>query len=415
MDEFSVKLSGLKVAASESKMIETTLAHAATRIGNVQRGLRMNMSASSRVKASLEAVRNELSEQAETVKGLRMALEDIEKLYAQTEFCFFYVGGIGDWWSPIYAPLIGGTIDSGPSYSALLSPSPQIAAILAGYSAKELKDETNIKIKLWEDKENESKIGVYYDSQKKKWVQKEYDEDEDDEIKLRPEDVTLYSVTAKKEVSAWHGEVSGQTDWSNYKGSMDIFKGEAWASGKLTAGYMGGTIGFGLSAFDASAEGQLGNDILGIHGKTEVEVGKIEGKVEGRVGWVDEDGNFDPSAKIGVEAEALLASVSGTVGLDVLGTDIDVEGKVGVGLGFKAETGYADGKLSLELGGYIGIGGDVSLEIDVSGTVDAIVEFASNVESAAEAAGEFIGDVAEAGADFLEEAGDALEWLCFWR
>ena len=69
-----------------------------------------------------------------------------------------------------------------------------------------------------------------------------------------------------------------------------------------------------------------------------------------------------------------MGEVSGAAGVKVLGTDVGLKGSVGVGAGIHANAGFQDGKLSVDVGAYVGVGGSVSLEIDVSGTVEAVCD-----------------------------------------
>ena len=62
----------------------------------------------------------------------------------------------------------------------------------------------------------------------------------------------------------------------------------------------------------------------------------------------------------------------------MLGTDVGVTGSLKVGVGAHAEVGYTDGKLKVDIGAAVGVGFDLGFEVDVSGTVDAVVDVATS-------------------------------------
>lgn len=77
----------------------------------------------------------------------------------------------------------------------------------------------------------------------------------------------------------------------------------------------------------------------------------------------------------------MLIEASATAGATIAGTSVNAKGSVKVGIGAHADVGYSDGVLSLDIGASLGIGVGVSLEIDFSGTVDAVADFAGNAWS----------------------------------
>jgi hypothetical protein len=78
--------------------------------------------------------------------------------------------------------------------------------------------------------------------------------------------------------------------------------------------------------------------------------------------------------KVGASAEAIAGEISGKVGAKVLGTDVGVSGSLNYGVGAHANIGFSDGKLSLDVGATLGVGASVKLDIDVSGTVNAVCD-----------------------------------------
>lgn len=134
----------------------------------------------------------------------------------------------------------------------------------------------------------------------------------------------------------------------------------------------GTSLGFTMSALSVEAEQQLGNSVLGCYTKSEIEVGKAEVKGEGVIGLRDAEGKINPTIHAKASAEAIAAEASIKGGVKVAGTDVGVKASVNVGIGAHAEAGYKDGKFSLDIGASVGIGGSVKLEIDMSGTIEAV-------------------------------------------
>lgn len=83
------------------------------------------------------------------------------------------------------------------------------------------------------------------------------------------------------------------------------------------------------------------------------------------------DGGLVASGAVG--AEANVAKVEGAVG----GTGAGVGVKVGVGATCKA--GYKNGVVKLEVGAALGIGGSVSVELDVGSVASKVVNGCKSV------------------------------------
>jgi hypothetical protein len=113
-------------------------------------------------------------------------------------------------------------------------------------------------------------------------------------------------------------------------------------------------------------------DDFGVQGSVSSDIGAVEAKVEISSALFDEDGNFSPELKASASAEAIAAQADASAGITVAGIEANVTGKIGVGIGAHADAGYADGKLTLEVGAYVGVGGSVGIEVDVGAAVDAV-------------------------------------------
>ncbi|MDO5415627.1 MAG: hypothetical protein Q4F29_00385 [Lachnospiraceae bacterium] len=155
---------------------------------------------------------------------------------------------------------------------------------------------------------------------------------------------------------------------------------------------IGGSIGGSVTAFTAEEEAALGNDMLGGYAKSTQTLGRAGVEAEGSVGFYDKNGKFNPSAYAGASAEAIGGEITGEAGVKVLGTDVGVSGSLNYGLGAHANFGYQDGKVSVDLGATLGVGADIKLEVDVSGTVDAVCDTAV---AAWDEAKDFAGDMAD--------------------
>ncbi len=155
--------------------------------------------------------------------------------------------------------------------------------------------------------------------------------------------------------------------WGNDSGTFQATIGEvhAYAGWEVTAdGTLTGSMGVGGSLFEMGGEGKVGSDSFNVHGAYDVKVCAAEANASGHIGL----GGFGGEAK----AEAVLMSVSGEAGVDILGADLKVQGSVGIGLGAsaRAEVDWSTGHVQLGVSAYFGVGGDISLDLDLSGVKD---------------------------------------------
>lgn len=197
----------------------------------------------------------------------------------------------------------------------------------------------------------------------------------------RPETVHLIELDATLSESLFHGGISAESAYASGEASFDFLKYEAEATvwgglwdkdGNFAPGF-GAEAGASFSVFSANAEGRLGTDYLGVYGEAGVEVGKVSAEVAATFGLVDADGKWNPSVGVEASLEAVAAQASGSAGVRVMGTDIGATGSVGVGIGAHANIGVIDGKVSVDIGAYLGVGASASFEIDFSDTYDTIV------------------------------------------
>ncbi|MCI8950289.1 MAG: hypothetical protein HFG49_09635 [Lachnospiraceae bacterium] len=235
----------------------------------------------------------------------------------------------------------------------------------------------------------------------------------DDELEASKMDADVKATlfTAGGSAAYWTNEKSVNGKYGSISAKATVGQAEAHAEGYAglfqadpTTGELqfkpgiGGSIGGSLTAFTAEEEAMLGNDMLGVYAKSTQTAGKVGAEAEGSVGLYDKDGNFNPSAYAGFSAQAIAGEITGSVGAKVLGADVSASGSLNYGFGAHANVGYKDGKVSLDIGATVGVGGSVSLEIDVSGTIDAACDLA---EAAWDKAGDAVSGFADGVKNFF--------------
>lgn len=135
---------------------------------------------------------------------------------------------------------------------------------------------------------------------------------------------------------------------------------------------IGGGVAFGLAT--AQLVSSIGNDMLGVHGKAEANLmtGEVVGKA--KIALLDKNGNVNPTAAVNASAEVTVASAEAEMGITVAGIDTTVQGEVGIGLGGHVDIGYEQGVIACDIGAYVGVGGSVSIQLDVDKAVDMAVD-----------------------------------------
>lgn len=133
---------------------------------------------------------------------------------------------------------------------------------------------------------------------------------------------------------------------------------------------VGGRVGATATAFTATEEAQLGDSNLGVYVKSTQSAGRVGATAAFAAGGIE--GGAVTALYAGARAEAIAGEITGTAGAKVLGTDVGISGSLNYGIGAHADVGIKDGKFSIDIGATVGVGASVKLEIDVSGTVNAI-------------------------------------------
>ncbi len=244
---------------------------------------------------------------------------------------------------------------------------------------------------------HEDKDTEYYDENGKK-----IKESDAPDFYERKATVAEISKEAKASVSAYNDTYK---NWLG--GELEVTVAEAEAHAMIAGGlYVMGAdgekffspgvsaeIGASVTVLNAEYEAQIvGNEYLGVNADAELTVLQAEAKAETQINFfgTDEKGNvvFDPNASVGFSADAVLAEAEGSVGVNVLGGEVELKGSVKVGVGVNADIGYQDGVIKCEIGASLGLGFDVGFEVDVGGMVNTVADAAS---SAWEAVGDWFG------------------------
>lgn len=143
-------------------------------------------------------------------------------------------------------------------------------------------------------------------------------------------------------------------------------------------------MGVSVSLFEGEASGQIGVDNLNVHGKVSGSVLKGSLETEAQLGFVD----GKVAAHVSADAEAILVEGSAEAGVNIAGVDAKVKGSFNIGIGAHADVGFHDGKIKADLGLSFGLGASVSVEVDVGGLVDNVVDTGKKFVGAIQDVGE---------------------------
>lgn len=182
-------------------------------------------------------------------------------------------------------------------------------------------------------------------------------------------------------------EISG--NGATVSASMDLNKIDA-SAGYSAGAYINkdGTFSFGaeakagasITAFEADLNAQYEViDGVSVSSDVTVTAGKIGTSGEAKIGVTDEG----VAAYGKVAMEAIAGEVSADVGVDVAGLKGNVSGSLNYGFGAHAEVGFQNGVVKFDVGASLGVGGSVSVELDVGG-------FAKNFKCGAKKIGKFV-------------------------
>lgn len=418
MSGFKVKISGIEQSASEEQKIEEALNSLGAEIRSVRSALSGSVGNYDNLRSTLGVLANRVEQHEQDVKKLRSSLISVKNNYEKTErrICGYindHPITMDDIWNAVT------TVGKGLVVSALINPGAGLGWLIGTILKDEEWTEKNEFLKgdftLGEisDKKKTTLADDHYEYDKKKgeWVKKKKEDDKkktkEEEAKLKRkeilESITLWSDSLSKEGSLLHFGKDGdvETEWGNYTYSADILKAELTASGYAGPGGCGGEIGVALTAFTAKTGFLYGSEDMGVHASGKIDVGRAAASLGGDVGLWDENGDFNPQIGVTGKLEAIAAEVSGEAGVNIAGTEINAKGSLNFGIGAHADVGLRDGKFRLDLGASVGVGGSISLEVDLSGTIDKVVEHAQEIGNA-------VSEAYEAASDFVSSAADTI-------
>lgn len=431
MSEFKVRLNGINGSASQNDAIARELSQISGEVYDLKQRLRFQIAQRERINRRLAAQGASIASEGQKVRRAGSALKNVSQEYRRTEsgLCGTDEKNGNNLWNIIAKPFWPAFWISSP---ALPSPAPKFdwinnfnEKIFQNVVGKlDVKGEAKFKHvdgktegvskATFKDSEIKDSVSDYvkepksrkeYDSQNHKWNTIDKDNDEatqkfDDAMKDTKMDAVVKAGISGSASAAWfHSEGEVTYGIGKLSASGDVAKGEATAEGYVglfqkdaSTGKLvfkpgiGGELGASFSAFTAEEKAEIGNDMLGGYVGTSQTAGKAGAKAEGSVGLFDSTGKFNPSAYAGAKAEALLGEVTAKAGGKILGTDVGVSGSLNYGVGAHANAGYKDGKVYLDVGATLGVGASAKLEIDVSGTVDAVCDGAKAAWNGAKSA-----------------------------
>lgn len=444
MEQFSVKLDGLSQRISEEERIMKALSRLEGNIWSVRSCLSFQVGCQQNINNNLKKLADTVSECQRTTGSMKKALGDVRREYIKTENT---ITGKRKVELPTLDDLIDAaqTVGVGLAFSVLnpgMGLGYMINHILSEHGETERENDVgkgDFKLKEFERghndvfKKNKSETHKReYERKDGKWVEnkdkrediivdedhpyqekeKSDEEKKKDKKKELLDSITLYEHTISRKGSLLHAGVEEEFENGAYSANADFMKAEASAGFKVTARAIEGEVGVGLTALALDAQGRLGSEYNNVHASGEFVAGKAEAKASAAFGFTEDGFELGASAS----AEAIAAEVSGKAGVTVGGTEVNVGGSLNFGIGAHAKVGLEDGKLSFDIGASVGVGGSVQLEIDMSKTVDYVIDNAENIkntvcEAASDVynvASEAVEKAGEAVSDFADGVGDAI-------
>ena len=401
MSKFNAKPEEMKSISDSEKGYYDNLNSYQSSVNQVRNSLSFQISSSENIRARLKAVSNKLDEEKQEMKRLYKGLSEIAEKYEKTEqkicnssqdnkISFIEKHDID----------AGISLSSSVAFSDLDDVFGKYSNKIADINSKINKDSLNKAqeaLKKVTDKYEDLEKNLTSNNKEKK-LQGTIDKDGVHKIDQDDADAVEKfekSNSVKKSAVLWKAEkehelfsvmdeklVDVSEDYYQAQISQGVLNGKASAGVELGYGYAAGELGACFTALSTELFGQLGNDNLGVYAKGEVVVGKAEAKLEAIAGFTDETGAFNPQAHLGASAEALLGEATVAVGGKMLGADVSGNLGVNFGVGAHLDVGIQDWKINFDVGATLGVGVSAEVEIDLSGLVKNIGNFASECKSA---------------------------------
>lgn len=446
MAKISIEPSKAKSILGQQDSLEKTLKALSQDVDSVRGGLRYKIAGQEQISQRLREAAEQITKESQSTLAMRSGLEEIIALYEQSETGNLdrvavekasiqqgkapemgeEDGGAHEasWWEKLIDLLLPKTGDTGEGEGKLDYPIPLIIGGLifplqyydwskekTGLSGEwEMSDALKDKgiFKKLDDfveghKETLADKKAYWDPEKKEWKAIDpKDKEALEEFEKRgssiPVETKLWGIGTSGSLYALgaDGEFQGEHSGGEWSAKLGELAGDA--SAYIGTMGIGATIGAGITIFSAEGEAFWGSEDTQLYAKGGVDIGRAEAEASFGAGLVNEDGKFDPDLHANFSAEAIAGEISGSVGGKALGTDVALEGSLNFGVGAHADFGFQDGKLSLDVGASLGVGASIKLDIDVSGTVNAIGQGIGDVVSGT---GEFIGNAVEGAGEFF--------------
>ncbi|MCI9582176.1 MAG: hypothetical protein HFG46_00570 [Clostridium sp.] len=363
MANFSVKFSETQYIGNQFEKIETCLSKMADQIENVRNSYAAtNTIAFARIQSNLKKGRSDISDLKVSVSGFRVSLDEIMRLYEETEKSIL---GRGDM-------VLSSDQHSDDNLSNILP------FIKPGYFGRTYILPGILPLVLSMTKPLFLLNGIIYNgasainsgpsSIRAGWFGAEY-------------------ADGHPGVTAWIGKASAETkgDWGS--ASVNAYLGKVETEMKADAGFMQykevseysdgkwsnkqklqflfaeAGSGASVAMVAADAKGSVGSDMLGLEGKMEGTLGSARAGTKG-VFSVGEDG-----VNAYIKGEAMVAAAEGKVSgtINILG--LEIKGSLGGyagALGAEGKIGIEDGNFVCKGGAAAVIGGSVGLEIGLN-------------------------------------------------
>lgn len=174
------------------------------------------------------------------------------------------------------------------------------------------------------------------------------------------------------------GSVSIGTAEAEAKASANLYKTDKDGNLVFAPG-VSAEIGASVCAISGAAAVGIGNSMLGVNASGNAEAISAGASASGKVEIIDKNGKFNPTAKVGLEAEANLFKAEGKVSGSVLGVDAAVTGGVTIGVGAHADIGFQDGIFKFDVGASLGVGVSIGFEVNVGELVGGVLGVATSV------------------------------------
>ena len=132
-----------------------------------------------------------------------------------------------------------------------------------------------------------------------------------------------------------------------------------------------------MKGVEATGSYRAGTENYNTHGSATYSAGEARATAATTLGY-GENG-LQANAVVGAEVNAM--ELKGSVGATVAGVEVNASASVKVGVGAKANVGYSNGILKIEVGAALGIGGTVGVDVNVGQIANKVTEGAKKAWS----------------------------------